>query len=261
LGKIIFIAFLIIIWALFIEPNLLFVKKYTIYDSQLKGLKVVFAGDFHIGKNQQKRLEKIVAKINQQDADLILSIGDFVKGHEVKSTLRIEILAKVLSEAKSKYGFYTVLGNHDMWIYGKGIAKVLEDNGIKVLNNENISLNIDNKTLYIAGVEDMTTGHYSVNEALKDVDSPVILLSHQPDIYPKIKQKVNLILAGHTHGGQVRLPLIGALLIPSRYGKRFDKSFVEEKNNNKMIITKGLGTSILPVRFNCVPEIVVIEFK
>ena len=94
--------------------------------------------------------------------------------------------------------------------------------------------------------------------ALIGTEHPTILLSHSPDIYYDVHEKVELILAGHLHGGQVYLPLIGALIVPSKYGNKFVRGLIAE-TDNKMIVTKGLGTSILPLRFGAVPEIIVIN--
>lgn len=88
----------------------------------------------------------------------------------------------------------------------------------------------------------------------------LILLCHSPDVFPKVPKEVNLTLAGHVHGGQVRLPILGSLIVPSNYGDKYSQGLIEE-NGKKMIVTKGIGNSILNVRFNCIPEIVVIEFE
>ena len=260
--KIIFALILIafLIWAIKIEPSKLTVREYRVKDKDLAGIKIVYAADFHVGKKHTARLARVVDLINAQKADIVLLGGDFVKGHKEKSTLPIELIAYELSHIKSDYPVYTVLGNHDMWVGGDKIQKVLEKNGIKVLRNSNDFVNVKDKKIYIAGIEDLTTGFPNQNKAFENTEKPVILLSHQPDIFPKAWEDANIILAGHTHGGQVVFPIIGALLVPSAYGQKFRSGYIEE-NNKKMIVTKGLGTSILPIRFNCKPEINVILFE
>lgn len=260
--KIIFALILIafLIWAIKIEPSMLTVREYRVKDKDLAGIKIVYAADFHVGKKHTARLARVVDLINAQKADIVLLGGDFVKGHKEKSTLPIELIAYELSHIKSDYPVYTVLGNHDMWVGGDKIQKVLEKNGIKVLRNSNDFVNVKDKKIYIAGIEDLTTGFPNQNKAFENTEKPVILLSHQPDIFPKAWEDANIILAGHTHGGQVVFPIIGALLVPSAYGQKFRSGYIEE-NNKKMIVTKGLGTSILPIRFNCKPEINVILFE
>lgn len=248
-------------YSLFIEPDKLEVNHYIIQDAELNGVKIVFASDFHIKPHQQKRLKKVVELINLENPDFVLSVGDYVSGHSENMTMPIEDITRELSKVKSKYGFYTTLGNHDGWYGVDYIAKNLEKNGIKILANENISIPIKNKTVYIAGVEDLMTGKPDIYKALENTKTPVILLTHTPDIFPKLQYSVNLVLAGHTHGGQVRLPLLGPIFTASRYGDKYSKGLTVVKNGNKMITTKGIGTSILPIRFNCVPEIIVIEFE
>lgn len=168
-------------------------------------------------------------------------------------------IAKELSKIKTKYGFYTTLGNHDGWYDKWVIQEILTDKGIQVLNNKNIKLNIYGKDIYIAGVEDKMTAIPDIYEALKETKQPTILLTHTPDVFPKVPKEVNLTLAGHTHGGQIRLPLLGALVVPSDYGNKYSAGLIVEKGK-KLLVTRGIGVSILPVRFNCPPEIVVIEF-
>lgn len=263
----ILISTLLAVWAFLVEPNLLIVNNIDMNIKNLKGLKVVFMGDFHIKPYQKRRLIRIVNEINKQHPDLILCAGDFVSGHKPKQSLPIEDIAKELSILKPKYGFYAVLGNHDWWQGGDNITNVLRKNGIIVLGNENRVIDINNKKLYIAGAEDITTRSIDLAKSLENVSSPTILLTHSPDIFPFITKKTNfdltknvdLTLAGHLHGGQVSIPFIGPLIIPSSYGSKYAKGLIKE-NGKLMFVTQGIGTSILNVRFNCVPEIVVINF-
>ncbi|MGN0005622.1 MAG: metallophosphoesterase [Candidatus Gastranaerophilaceae bacterium] len=258
----IFAAVLIaILWCFIIEPNILVVKKYKIQDKDLRGVKVVLAGDFHVKPYQAKRLKYTVDKINAQNPDVVFLIGDYVNMHSDLMSYPISKTAKALSDIRAKHGVYTVLGNHDYFKDGKTIKRELNKNGITVLENRNKKVRIDGKLIYVAGIEDITTAFPNVKKALHNAGEPLILLSHQPDIFPEIpKDGVNLTLAGHTHGGQVVIPFIGPIIVPSKYGKKYASGYFEE-DGKKMIVTKGIGTSILPVRFNCVPEIDVIEFE
>lgn len=246
-------------YSYFIEPNKLEVTNYTIQDKELSGVKIVFASDFHIKPYGQKRLEKIVEIINKQNPDVVVSAGDFVCGHTEHSTMHPQKIAEGLAKVKSKYGFYTTLGNHDGWYDRWYIKELLEKQNIKVLNNKNEKLQINGKEIFIAGVEDMMTAFPNMEDALKGTKTPTILLTHTPDVFPDIPRNVNLTLAGHTHGGQVRLPIIGPIFTASNYGNKYAIGFIEE-NGKKLITTRGIGVSILPFRFNCPPEIVVIEF-
>ena len=249
------IFILSIFWSIFIEPNILKTKKITIEDSKLAGLKVVFASDFHIKPFEGYRLKKIVKRINEQNPDIILLGGDFVNGHDGSFTMSMEDIAYGLKDLKSKYGTVSIIGNHDGWQGKNRMIKALEDNGIKVLLNSNITF--DNFT--IAGVDDLQTGNPDVEKALKNHKGGVILLTHTPDVFPITPDNVNLVLAGHLHGGQVDIPARGTLFIPSIYGRKYLYGLIKE-NGKTLFTSRGLGNSILPVRFNCTPEIVVIDF-
>ena len=179
---------------------------------------------------------------------------------ERNARMPIEDIAKAFKQIHSKYGFYTVLGNHDSWHGREHIEKILKDNNIHVLGNENISLKINDKTVYLAGIEDMKTGNVDLNKAFNGVQKPVIFLSHTPDIFPFVPEFVNLTLAGHTHGGQIRIPFYGAIKTGSAHGNKYARGFIQEENR-KLIVTTCIGTSIEQWRFNCKPEIVVIEFE
>ena len=244
------------IWSVFIEPNILVTKKITVEDKELAGLKVVFASDFHIKPMEKLRLKKIVKRINKQNADIILLGGDFVNGHDGSFTMSMEDIAHELKDLKSKYGVVSIIGNHDGWQGKYRMIKALKDNGIKVVLNSNIKFD----KFTIAGVDDLQTGNPDVKKALMDSKGGVILLTHTPDVFPQtFDTNVNLVLAGHLHGGQVVLPGRGTLFIPSVYGRKYLYGIIKEKNKT-LYTSRGLGNSILPVRFNCKPEIVVIQF-
>jgi len=250
-----FIIFIIIlfIWGFVIEPNLLVVKHYKLENNNLKGKRIVFVSDFNISKHDKHRLRRIVKLINKQNADLVLSGGDYIKGHSGKHSLAMEIIASEL--AKIKAPFITAIGNHDGKYNKLKVINILKKNGLKVLVNSNTKI----EDIYISAVDDMQTGNPYIEKALFNTTSPRILISHTPDIYFDVKEEVDLILAGHVHGGQVRLPWGKALILPSKFGTKFTCGYFKE-TKNPMIVTKGLGTSILNVRFCTIPEIVVIEF-
>ena len=250
---IVLFIFLLAIWTVIIEPNILTVEKVFIKDENLSGLKIVFASDFHIKPYEKYRLKRIIKAINTQDPDIVLLGGDYVNGHKKTSSMPIKNISKELSKIKSKYGTYAVVGNHDGWQGKFEIIKALEDAGIQVLFNSNVCFN----DFCVAGVDDLQTGHPNIDMALQGVQKPVILLTHNPDIIEEIPYSVNLTLAGHLHGGQVRFN--SPIVVPSKYGKKFANGYTEYKGK-KIFTSKGLGSSILPIRFNCPPGIVVIRF-
>lgn len=244
------ILLILFIWGFFIEPNLLTLKRYKV--ESLAGKKIVFVSDFHIGKKDLKRLRKIVKTINEQKPDLVLSGGDYVKGHTGRHSMPVEKIAEELEKIDAP--IVTVLGNHDINFDKFSVKNALEQKGIKVIDNSFV--NIDG--ISIAGVGGKRVNPEQIKLALENADGVTILISHTPDVYYDVKEDVDLILAGHVHGGQVRVPFLGALICPSKYGTKFSCGDFKE-TQNRMIVTKGLGTSLLTVRFYDIPEIVVIE--
>ena len=255
------IAIMVIGYSLY-EPYTLEIKRYRIKYPALSGLSAVFASDFHIGASirEKSRLLKIIETINNLHPDIIFLGGDYVKGHLHKSSMPIGEIANALQKLHSRYGTYAVLGNHDSYYGKKQVADALKNAGIIVLDNEHTRIDINGISLSLAGIGDYYTDNPNTEAALNGTDAPTILLSHSPDIFPQLKNTPLLILSGHTHGGQVVLPLIGAPLVPSDYGRRYRYGLFIE-GGKQMLVSKGLGTSILPLRFNCRPEIIFIEFE
>ena len=252
--------FLLAVWAIFIEPNLLFVKHYRIKNENLSGIRIVFASDFHLRKNQEYRLKQVIKKINEQKPDILLLGGDFIDGINLEKSFSLQKTAIYLSKINAPYGIYCVLGNHEYWSEDTALKEILIKHGISVLSNENKLIKVRGKKLYISGVEDSSSAEPDIDKALKNIGQNVIVLTHSPDIFPKVPDSVFLTLAGHTHGGQVHLPFYGALFIPSEFGKRYSDGLIIE-GKKKMIVTRGIGTSTIHIRFNCPPEIIVIDFE
>lgn len=247
----------VFIRSVFIEPNSLEVTRYTIKDNALAGVRVVFLTDFHLKKHDFNRLDKIIKLTNRQNPDLVLLGGDYANGTNIKSMMNIELAAQKLALINAP--LYTVLGNHDWTSNGKIISRALAENGIRVLENSSMRTMAKRKYVDIIGLADLKTRKPDIEKAFRRTIKPRIVITHNPDIYYDIMEDASLILAGHTHGGQFVLPFSPPLFVPSKFGSQFASGLIDT-TNNKMIISKGLGTSILPVRFNCKPEIVVIDF-
>ncbi len=241
------------------EPHTLEITHYTLNIPELSDIKIIFAADFHIAPNETKRLKKIISTINQEHPDIIILGGDYVNGHKQSSSMPINAIAKNFATFEAPFGIYAVLGNHDNW-YGKNdIITALQKHNIRVLDNQNHQLKINNTPLTIIGISDLTTDKPDFIKAFQNASAPAILITHSPDTFPE-SPKTALTLAAHTHGGQIRLPFIGAPIVNSAYGQRYNNGLISE-NDKTMIVTKGLGTSLFPIRFNCRPEIVVITFQ
>lgn len=254
-----FVGILILMWSYFIEPNLLTVQTYRFAFKELAGLRIVYLTDLHAAPQDESKLEKLVAKINAQKPDLVLLGGDYVKGHKKESALHPNQIAEKLSHIQAPLGIYGVFGNHDAWYGNEEIKQAFEKHHIFLLENQSNHFIYKNRHSFdIAGVADLSTGNPELEHTLSAARSPVILLTHSPDIFPQIPNDVFLTLAGHTHGGQIKVPFWGAVATSSAYGKKYAEGLIEE-DGKKMIVSRGIGTSILPLRFNCLPEIVIID--
>lgn len=255
-----FFSILLLLWGFIIEPQFVVLKKYKLTNPELKGIKAIFISDLHIAPWQKGRLKRIVKNIQKQNPDIIFCSGDFVSGYLPHKTLPIEEISNELGKLSPKLGFYAVLGNHDWWQNGANIREALTKKGITVLENNSKKIDINGKTITIAGLEDLQTRIPNPEKALKGATRTTILLTHNPDTYFDLNHQVFLTLAGHNHGGQVQIPFYGAIIVPANSGTKFANGIFEEKNGT-LIITKGLGNSIMNVRFCCPPEIVILEFE
>ena len=267
-------------YGFFIEPALRFrVRRWTVRHADWpmdKPLKVAVVADLHMGDPYVPlaRLERIVARTNALGADLIVILGDLTAGHRfVTGTIPPGDTAAVLARLSAPLGVCAVLGNHDWWDDPQaqkrkrgpvetGIA--LERHGIPVLENQAIELP---NGIWVAGLGDQLAlvqgrGRYTgVDDLPATLDqvpdgAPAILLAHEPDIFPKVPDRIPLTLSGHTHGGQVRL-FGWSPIVPSRFGNRFAYGHVQEGTRH-LVVSGGIGSSIMPVRFGVVPEITLV---
>jgi len=252
----IILLILCLVWAI-IEPNLLVVKKYLICDKDLRDLRIVLISDLHLNKNQNKKLSKIVDRINNLNPEIVFITGDFICNAINNVSMNEHDIAQGLSKIKSSYGVFAVLGNHDYLKQELILVDELNNVGIKVLRNSNEF--IETKGIYIAGIDDNTSSFPDIEKALNNTFCPRILLMHSPDFYESLRSHINLVVCGHNHGGQINIPFIGPLFVPAKTGRKYLYGFYDDIYK-KMIVTKGIGNSILNVRFNCLPEIVLIEF-
>jgi uncharacterized protein len=260
---------LMIFWGFLIEPGRLVVRQQTIqlanWPTELNGLRVAVLSDIHVDNwfITERKVRTIVERTNQLQPDLIVILGDYMSGNgTVKQEVEPSVFAPILKDMRAPLGVYSVLGNHDWWYDGKKLRQALEQNGLKVLENEVVQVNARNRSLWLVGLADLWTRIQRVEETVENVPAgePVIALTHNPDIFPMVPQRVSLLIAGHTHGGQVRFPLIGSVVQSSRMGDRYERGDVFE-NNHHLFVTTGIGTSIVPARFGVPPEIVLLTLN
>ena len=264
LDALILLLGLLLFWAFFIEPNRLVVREEAIvienWPRELDGLRIAVLSDIHAGASfiDEKKLHTIVERTNRLQPELIVILGDYMTEARVPPG----VFGAILKDFSSPLGTFSVLGNHDWWDNGDRVRQGLEQNGIKVLENEVVQLNARGTSLWLVGLADLWTRGQRIEETVAKVPEgqPLIALTHNPDVFPRVPQRVPLMLAGHTHGGQVRFPLIGTVVEASRYGDRYVRGHVFE-NNHHLFVTTGIGTSIMPVRFGVTPEIVLLTLK
>lgn len=268
-------------WAFFIEPALrLRVKRHRITraDWTAPPLRIAAISDLHVGDPfvTLKRIEKIVARTNALKPDLIVLLGDYAAGHRfITKPVLIADVAPILAGLTAPQGVHAILGNHDWWDdrsaqrRGGGpnlYATALEVNGIPVMSNSAVRLD----GFWLAGLEDQLAilggkrgliGLDDLPATLAQItdDAPAILLAHEPDIFPKVPDRIALTLSGHTHGGQVRI-FGWSPVVPSRYGNRYAYGHVREGARD-LVVSGGIGCSIAPVRFGVTPEITLIELS
>ena len=269
LDAIILLIGLLMFWGFLIEPGRLVVRHQTIqianWPSELNGLKVAVLSDIHVDDwfVNERKVRTIVERTNQLQPELIVILGDYMSGDGmVKRRVEPRVFAPILKDLRAPLGVYSVLGNHDWWDDGKKLRQELEQNGIKILENETAQVNARNRSLWLVGLSDLWTRPQRINETVEKVPQgePLIALAHNPDIFPRLPQHVPLLMAGHTHGGQVRFPFIGSVVESTRMGDRYSRGHIFE-NNHHLFVTTGIGTSILPLRFGVTPEIVLLTLN
>lgn len=258
------LIFCCLVWGFLIEPSRLVVHETTLplpaWPRALDGLKIALLSDLHVGAPfiREEKLAAIVAETNRTAPDLILIAGDFVVGNEpMARRIEPEIIARGLKGLRARLGVHAVLGNHDEWEDAPRIRRALEAEGIRVLDNEVTEIHDRGDSIWIAGLADYMTRDQAIAATIAKTGDLVIALTHEPDSFPDVPARVALTLAGHTHGGQVALPLLGALVVPSRHGTRYAAGHIVEGGKH-LFVTTGIGTSILPVRFGVTPEIALL---
>lgn len=267
-----------------IEPGFLLRTQYYAFipprwTTGLK-LRLVLLADPHLVEPHMplSRWQAIIGIANALEGDLVLLMGDYVAGHFFRTgTVPVAAAAEAASHLKAPLGVFSINGNHDWWDdlsaqrrgAGPPLAeRAMEDNGIPVLSNRAIQLGKNGQPFWLSGTDSIVAikkgrGRFESRAdlalALAGItdDAPVIHLAHEPDLFVKIPDRVSLTLSGHTHGGQVRL-FGWSPVTPSDFGNRFAYGHVVE-NGRHLVVSGGLGCSIMPLRFGMPPEITVID--
>ncbi len=243
-----------------------------------EGLAIALLGDFHLGRNvSRQQVRKAVEMANGLKPDLILLTGDFVTGSARYSVACGEELAAL----EAPHGVYAVLGNHDNWTDPDQVADNVGAGGVTVARDEAFAVEVGDGRIWLVGIEDTgyTAGFVGgsfrdfeaawkakrlrleeILEALPE-DEPRLLLVHNPDFAEMLPHGcIDLALCGHMHGGQVRVPFLGAPVMPSFFGDKYAGGLVQGPSS-LVYVNRGIGLISPPIRFNCRPEITLLRLR
>lgn len=252
-------------YATAIEPASLQVRRYEVaVDAPaLKGLRVAVISDLHAGAPHidLAKIDKIVAMTNAAKPDVILLAGDYSVGRMIGARpIRIRDIAAHLKPLKARLGVYAVIGNHDRWRDPGRVFRSFPANGIPVLENRSVDVG----KFWVTGIGDEHTHANNPVLALKDVPkgATALCFTHSPDTFATLSPVCGLTVAGHTHGGQIWIPLLGrpAVMIASDFGQRYAIGIVRQ-DGRTLFVSPGIGTSNFPIRFGVPPEISLLELR
>lgn len=225
----------------------------------LDGLKIAFVSDIHAGSYMNQRdLIELFTRVAEQDPDLVLLGGDLINTRECE----IHMFREALAVLAPPFGIFAVPGNHDHF-WGTDLGQwtpVLEEYGVTVLNNRGVRLDRDGSEFWLAGVDDLTEGEPILGDALAGSrpDEPIILMSHHPDFFFEAAAvHVDLVLSGHTHGGQIR-PFGRTPILHSHFGYLGGKY---EEVESMLYVSRGAGLTLLPIRIGAPAEVPILTLR
>ncbi|MBJ8084122.1 metallophosphoesterase [Bacillus cereus group sp. N14] len=259
---------------LYLQNNLISITEVKITSSKIpsafKGFKILQISDLHnkkFGDNQ----ETLIQKVKSINPNIIAITGDLIDSKSYDPEVSMELIRELVK----KYPVYFVTGNHEKWS-GKynDLEKELKQHHVTVLRNEHVSIQIGGQDIHILGIDDpeFVTGNRDEGNVVKDEiikakfemqpDTYNVLLSHRPEFLTEYAdEQIDLVLSGHAHGGQVRLPFIGGLVAPNQGVLPTYTAGLYEKQNTSIVVSRGLGNSIIPQRIFNRPELVVVQLN
>lgn len=233
------------------------------------GFKIAQLTDFHYDSHFSRvPIETGINIVNGLRPDLIVLTGDFVTApflgglHRSSKVPALDLCSSALAGLRAPGGVFGVLGNHDEYFNATRIITALQSAGIRTLRNEAIPIERQGRRLWLAGLNDVIAGHPDLDRALSKIPSgeTTALLCHEPDFADEVrKHPVDLQLSGHSHGGQVRLPLAGALYLP-RLGRKYPRG-LRRLGQLTLYTSRGIGTVRLPIRLECPPEVTLLTLR
>ena len=265
-------------YAYFIEPKRLVIEKASVtvpnFSPKLNGLKIAAISDIHGGSNgvTAERLRELVTRTNEQQPDLIVLLGDYVSESRFnredlkkpegtdRTALRmpVSVIADNLAGFRAKYGVYAVIGNHDWWHNEASVKKEFERVGITVLENQMEDIAVDNEVIHLWGIEDYWKNRrVPVRDSFDNVADKrnIIAITHNPDSLLKTPGGISIMLAGHSHGGQVNFPIYGPHPFVNDIRFMKGEAVVDGKH---VFVTTGVGCTGPQIRFRVPPEIAVL---
>ncbi|MGD6888251.1 metallophosphoesterase [Bacillus mobilis] len=259
---------------LYVQNNLISITEVKITSSKIpssfKGFKMLQVSDLHnkkFGDNQ----ETLFQKVKGENPDIIVITGDLIDSKSYDAEVSMELIRGLVKE----YPIYFVTGNHEKWS-GKynDLEKELKKHNVTVLRNEHVTIQKEEQKINLLGIDDpeFATGNRDEGNVVKNeiskakfemnLDTYNVLLSHRPEFLTEYAdEKIDLVLSGHAHGGQIRLPFIGGLVAPNQGILPTYTAGLYEKQNTSMVVSRGLGNSIIPQRIFNRPELVVVQLN
>ena len=245
-----------------VEPRRLVIQRDTLSGTGIPAIDIAIVADLHHGMHPtgDDRVREVVARVNALGADVIVLLGDYHATAGLVEDVPPERTARLLGALRAPLGVYAVLGNHDHWKDAPRTERALTAAGLRVL--ENRGQMIPGRRVWLAGLSDDFSSLPDEREALRGApeDVPVIAITHSPDVFPRLTTRVALTLAGHTHGGQLLLPFIGAPWVPSHFGQAYLRG-VYRRGHRALYVSSGVGQSIVPLRFRVPPEVNLLRVR
>lgn len=253
----------VLVWGFIWEPGRLVERDYALalpgWSPQCDGLRMDVVADTHTGspRNGLDKLDRVVQRLVASDAPVVLMAGDYVILSVFMGTyIPAETIAEHLKPLTARKPVYAVLGNHDWWKDGDRVRRSFEAAGVTMLENRAQVVQVGRCRFWIAGVADLLEGHPDIPRAFAaiDDDAPVIALTHEPDLFPRIPARAVLTIAGHTHGGQIDPRPFHRQ--PGRFvlGSHWLRGHIVDGGRH-LFVSPGIGTSIVPMRLGVPPEI------
>lgn len=251
------------VWSCVIEPGSLTERDYAFslpnWSPECDGLRVDLVSDLHVGspRNGLPQFDRLVARLAASDSQAVLMAGDYVILSVFLGTyIPADTVAEHLKPLTARKPVYAVLGNHDWWKDGERVRRALESAGVVVLEDQAREVQLGRCRLWMVGVGDLLEAPHDVGRAFSAIDdkAPALAITHNPLLFRRMPARASLVVAGHTHGGQIAFPLLGR---PGLW-KEADGAYPVgrfEEDGRQLFVTQGIGTSILPIRFGVPPEI------